>query len=81
MVNLDPRGKIGRIYIGYHKTLLHTKYINCGPHGFREDFFFLNFPIITLWELMTPGRSLGPQRVDLQDKCKRPLNIATYLFY
>ena len=31
----DPRGLIGRFYI----TLLHTKYITCGPHDFREDFF------------------------------------------
>ena len=22
-----------------HYTLLHTKYISSGPHGFREDFF------------------------------------------
>ena len=29
---------IGRIYVGDHLTLLHTKYISCGPHGFREDF-------------------------------------------
>ena len=24
--NLDPRGMIGRIYVEYHFTLLHTKY-------------------------------------------------------
>ena len=29
---------ISRIYVGEHKTLLHTKYISCGPQGFREDF-------------------------------------------
>ena len=40
----DPRGVagldplIGRIYVGDHQTLLHTKCISCGPHGFREDF-------------------------------------------
>ena len=41
VANLDPRGMIGRIYEGYHKTLLHTKYIHVGfrPCGFREDFF------------------------------------------
>ena len=21
-----------------HESLLHTKYVSCGPHGFREDF-------------------------------------------
>ena len=26
MANLDPRGMIGRIYVEYHLTLLHTKY-------------------------------------------------------
>ena len=32
-----PRGLIGRIYVGDHKTLLYTKYISCGPHVFREE--------------------------------------------
>ena len=35
--NFDPRGMVGRIYVGGHQTLLHTKYISCGPRGFRED--------------------------------------------
>ena len=30
---------IGRIYEGYHSTLLHTKYIGFRPCGFREDDF------------------------------------------
>ena len=38
MASLDPRGLIGSIKIGDY-TLLHTKYISSGPHGFREDFF------------------------------------------
>ena len=29
----------GRIYVGDHYTLLHTKYISCWPHGFREEDF------------------------------------------
>ena len=37
IANLDPRGKDGRIYVGDHYTLLHTKYMSCRPHGFRED--------------------------------------------
>ena len=40
---------------GFMYTLLHTKYISCGPHGFREEDFLKIFPIISLWELMTPG--------------------------
>ena len=35
MASLDL---IGRIYIGDHETVLHTKYISCGSHSFREDF-------------------------------------------
>ena len=42
-------------YVGDHQTLLHIKYISSGPHGFREEDFFKFFPIISLWELMTPG--------------------------
>ena len=39
VASLNPRGLIGRIYVGDHETLLHTKYVSCGPHGFRpEDF-------------------------------------------
>ena len=35
---------IGRIYVGDHITLLHTKYLSSGHYGFREeDFFFFFF--------------------------------------
>ena len=44
VASLGPRGLIGRIYVGDHKTLLHTKYIICVPHSFRVD-FFLSFSI------------------------------------
>ena len=27
VVNLDPRGMVGRIYVGDHLTLLHIKYV------------------------------------------------------
>ena len=39
VASLDPRGLIGRIYVVDHYTLLHTKYIISGPHGFREEDF------------------------------------------
>ena len=29
--NFDPRGMVGRIYVGDHWTLLYIKYISCGP--------------------------------------------------
>ena len=43
MAKLDPRGLIGRIYVGDNHTLLHTKYISPGPHGFREEDFLIFF--------------------------------------
>ena len=39
MANLDSRGMVGRIYVRYHLTLLHNKYISSGPFGFREEDF------------------------------------------
>ena len=41
MANLDPM--VGRIYEGDYSSLLHTKYISSGPHGFREEDFFTLF--------------------------------------
>ena len=45
MANLDPLGLIGRINVGDHYTLLHTKYISSGPHCFRKEFFKF-FPLL-----------------------------------
>ena len=39
VANLHPRGIVGRIYVRDHITLLHTKSVSSGPHGFREDDF------------------------------------------
>ena len=39
VADLDLRGMVGRIYVGDHLTLLHTKYLNSGPYGFREEDF------------------------------------------
>ena len=55
---MDPRGTVGRIYKEDHYTMLHTKFESSGPCGFREEDFFYAFPIVSLWELMTPG--VGP---------------------
>ena len=49
VANLDSRGMVGRIYVGDHQTLLHTKYISCGSHGFREeDIIVVLFSILIL---------------------------------
>ena len=46
-----------------HYTLLHTKYESSGPYGFGEEDFFYVFPIVSLWELMTPwGRAIFDPR-------------------
>ena len=45
VASLDPRALIGRIYVGNHSTLLHTKFISCGPHGFRDEDFFKLFSL------------------------------------
>ena len=43
----DHGGMVGRIYKEDHYTLLHTKYENSGPCGFREDFLcFSHFKCI-----------------------------------
>ena len=31
--------KVGRIHVQEHQTLLHTKSVSSGPHGFREKDF------------------------------------------
>ena len=48
VASLEPWGLIGRIYVGDQNTLLHTKYISCGPHGFREENLFQVFPIMSM---------------------------------
>ena len=37
MASLEPKEFIDGIYDGDYKTLLHTKYISCGPHAFGEE--------------------------------------------
>ena len=43
VASLGPGDLIGRIHVGGHYTLLHSKYVSCVPHGFREK-DFLSFP-------------------------------------
>ena len=38
---MDPRGTVGRIYIGEYYTLVHTTYESSGPYGFGEEDFFM----------------------------------------
>ena len=40
----DPRGRLGRINVKLI-TMLHAKYRNFGCCGFREEGFFMYFPL------------------------------------
>ena len=68
----DPRGLIGRIYVGDHQTLLHPKYISSGPHCFREE-DFLSFSQYKSMRGNDPRgvTSLGPRdligRINVRD--------------
>ena len=77
VANFDPRGMIGRIYVGYHLTLLHTKYTGFWLCGFREEVFFMFSHYKPLGSL---GRGLfGPQGHGRQDLIiKGFLNIVTH---
>ena len=48
---MDPRGTVGRIYKEDHYTLLHTKYESSWLCGFKEEDFYMFFPLLSLWEL------------------------------
>ena len=39
VANLDSRGMVGRIYVGDHLTLLHTKYLSSGPMVSEKKIF------------------------------------------
>ena len=57
VANLDSRGirMVGTIYVEDHQTLLYTRYISCGPHGYRKDDFKF-FSIICL-RVIDPKRA------------------------
>ena len=69
VANLDPRGMIGRIYVEYHLTLLHTKYTSIRPcHVVLEKKIFKCFshykPMADneapgAWPIWTPGSRLA----------------------
>ena len=69
------RSMVDRIYNEDYYSLLHTNYKCSGP--FREEVFFYVFLILSLWELMTPGRGhFSPQGHEWQDLCIPNYNIA-----
>ena len=59
---------IGRIYEGYHLTLLHTKYIGFRPCGFSEEDFFIFSHYKPMLDNDAPGRDqFGPKGHSWQD--------------
>ena len=69
---------IGRICVGYHQTLLHTK-IQALCLVVSDKEIMLRFPIVSLWEMMTIGAGqFRPQGHDWKDLCWVPLIIATH---
>ena len=48
-----PWAMIGRIYEGYHQTLLYTKIQTLGLVVSDKE-IILRFPIVSLWEMMNP---------------------------
>ena len=53
---MDPRGTVGRIYKEDHYTLLHTKYKSSGPCGFKEEDFFMFFPLYVYGSYLLPWK-------------------------
>ena len=65
VANLDTRDMIGRIYVEYHLTLLHTKYSSFRPCGFREEIFKCFPHYKPMADNGAPGRAkFGPQGHD-----------------
>ena len=78
--NFDPRGMVGRIYVGDHWTLLYIKYISCGPElkwgelGWLAH--LLNF--LSLWELYFAH---GPWQLEFQSSQPKNLHASFPLPY
>ena len=54
---LNPRGMILTILVEGHQVMLHTKYQDSSPYGFRQEDFFM-FYYISLCKTCDPG--MGP---------------------
>ena len=55
VANLDPRGMVGRMYVGDLQTLLHTQSVSSGPHGFKEEDFEGSLAIQFYINIWAPG--------------------------
>ena len=60
VANLDPRSIIGRIYVEYHLTC-YTLNIQALGHVVLEKKIFKCFPMLSLWQIMTPPEPIWTQ--------------------
>ena len=59
--------------------MLHTKYQGSRPYGFRQEDFFMFFPIKAYAKHVTPGAALfWPQGHNLNKLGRGPIGGATY---
>ena len=76
---MTPRGLIGRIYVGDHKTLLYTKYISCGPHGFREEDFLSFSHYKFMGAIYWHGGQLDLRTVTIFTNFQSPFNTRLHM--
>ena len=79
MASLDARCLIGRIYVGDHQTLLHTKCISRGPHGFREEDFLSFSHYKSMGALSRHGGHLDLQTVTIFTIIQSPFNTRLHI--
>ena len=68
VANLDPRGMVGRIYVGDHLTLLHTKSVSSEPQSYSKNIFKGSLAILSTYtyDPLECGQ-FGPQGLVWQD--------------
>ena len=79
VTSLDPRGLIGWTYAGDHYTLLHTKYISSGPHGFREEYFLSFTHFMSMGAISRHGGHLDLRTVTIFTNFQSPFNTTLHI--
>ena len=81
VANLDPWGMIGRIYEGYHLTLLHIKYTGFRSLWFKNRRCFMCFQLYKpMVDNDAPGRGQSEPHVNRHDLCLSSTANATFFF-
>ena len=74
LVNLEPRGMVGMIYVGDHQTLLYIKHISCWPYGYGIEKVFSNYKSMRAIDPHLHD-NFSHKGLDWQDLCREPLDI------